>query len=112
MSEPITTATIFRALAHAYRRYALSALAEHGTMTLADLADEVAVRAFEQPLDDIAAQDREQVLSSLLHAHVPRLAAAGLVEYSQSETTVSLGEAAEQAMPFLSLANDGTAKPA
>lgn len=107
-----STDTVFRALAHAYRRYALASLRKHGTMPLADLADEVAARAYGKSIDEIGERDAERVFISLFHTHIPMLAAADMVEYDQTEETAAIGASAEQATPFLALVNDEAAKAA
>lgn len=75
------------------RRRALAVLRRHGgTMTLADLADEVSVRRFDAPLSEIDPQRILRVYNSLYHTHVPKLAAAGRVEYEQERDLVRLTE--------------------
>lgn len=96
----------FDLLSHYHRRYALDCLREHGTMSLADLVDEVAARDYGQPPGDIADHDRERVSASLYHTHIPKLAEADMVDYDQATETVTLGAAVEQATPFLTLVND------
>lgn len=104
--------TVFKVLSHSYRRYALDCLREHGTMALADLVDEVAARAFGTSPADLDEQERDRVFLTLYHTHIPLLAAADMVDFDQHEATVAPGEAIAQAEPFLSLANNETAKPA
>lgn len=112
MTDPTTIDTLFRTLSHAYRRYAIRCLHEHGSMTLADLADEVAARAYERPIDDVPADDVERLYLSLYHTHLPLLGAADMVTFDPSRATVTIGEAAERALPFLSLADNEAANPA
>ncbi|WP_218153762.1 DUF7344 domain-containing protein [Halopelagius inordinatus] len=84
---------LFGVLAKRRRRVALRCLVAYDTpMTLADLADEVAVREREATLAQIPADDVMQVYLSLYHAHVPKLGDAGFVEYSQEQDLVRLTE--------------------
>ncbi|WP_049927264.1 DUF7344 domain-containing protein [Halopiger goleimassiliensis] len=86
-----TVTTTFELLAHHRRRHALQCLREHDTpMALADLADEVAVREYDAALPDIDAEDVTRVYLSLYHTHVPKLADADCVRYSQAQDSVTL----------------------
>ncbi|MFC6826294.1 DUF7344 domain-containing protein [Halopelagius fulvigenes] len=81
--------SLFDVLTDQRRRFALRCLSEYDTpMTLADLADEVAVREQEQPLTEIPAEDVMQVYLSLYHAHIPKLVDVGVAEYSQEQDLV------------------------
>lgn len=83
--------TLFDALAHQRRRHAIAALLEHDPpITLPDLADEVAVRERETALTKIPAETVKRIYLSLYHSHVPKLADAGIVEYSQEQDMVVL----------------------
>lgn len=84
-------------LAHHRRRYALRVLRDHkNPMTLADLADEVAVRTNERRITDIPADEVKRIYLSLYHSHIPILADAQLVQYDQERDTVSLSECADE----------------
>lgn len=89
--------TIFHVLSHHRRRHTLRVLfAYEPPITLADLADEVAVRENGTRLDEISAEDVQEIYLSLYHSHIPKLAEAGLVQYEQEQDLVTLGEASEQ----------------
>lgn len=93
---------LFDALSNRRRRSALRCLVTYDTpMTLADLADEVTVREQEKPLTQIPADDVMQVYLSLYHAHVPKLADADLVEYSQEQDLVRLTEECDRVQQLL-----------
>lgn len=92
---------LFESLAHRRRRHVLVCLYEHHAMTLADLADEVAVKVYDQRLDKIPAETVKQIYLSLYHNHIPKLESANMVRYSQSADSVELGDAIGQAAPFL-----------
>lgn len=78
------------ALADARRRFILQYLQDHASLTLADLADELATREQEAPLPAISPDTVMQGYLSLYHIHVPKLAAIGLVTYDQDQDRVAL----------------------
>jgi hypothetical protein len=61
-------------------------------LTLADLADEVAVWEADTVLPKIPCEEVKSVYLSLYHAHIPKMADVGVVEYSQDEDMVRLAE--------------------
>ncbi|RDI73017.1 hypothetical protein DWB78_04965 [Halopelagius longus] len=84
---------MFDVLTDQRRRFAIRCLIEYDTpMTLADLADEVAVREEERPLSEIPAEDVMQVYLSLYHAHIPKLVDVGVADYSQEQDLVYFEE--------------------
>ena len=94
--EPVDT--VFEILAHHRRRYALECLREYeNPLPLADLADEVAVREHDAPLPEVPSETVKRVYLSLYHTHIPKLAAAEYVEYSQERDAVTLTEHSERA---------------
>lgn len=89
--------TTLESLAHHRRRYALHVLREHEEpMALADLADEVAVREHDEPLAEIDPETVKEVYISLYHVHVPKLADAEHVLYSQELDAVALADHADR----------------
>jgi hypothetical protein len=91
----------FDALANARRRHALSVLSDHGTISLADLADEVAVRERALPLGEIPAEAVAELYMALYHRHVPRLAEEGFVDYDQETDMVRGTDAVPSLEPYL-----------
>ena len=78
-------------------RYALSCLQAHdGPLTLADLAEEVAVRETGLPLTEISATDVKEIYMSLYYTQIPRLEGEGLVRYDQETDTVARRAEREQ----------------
>lgn len=80
----------FELLRNRRRRYVLSVLVEHEELTLADLADEVAVREFDRPIRAISADSVLDIYLSLYHAHLPRFVEYGVVAYDQKRDLVTL----------------------
>lgn len=87
---PLDIDDVLEALRSERRRHALAVLAEHSTpLTLADLADEVAIREHAAPIDEIAAEDVQRVYLDLYHAHVPKLVELDVLEYHQEGDLVT-----------------------
>lgn len=93
--------TLYDLLANRRRRYAISCLNDHGSMALPDLADEVVCYENDAPITEIPEDEVLRVYSSLWHAHIPKLAEAGVVEYDQDQDIVTLGGNADQVWPIL-----------
>lgn len=82
------------ALSDPRRRYVLHILAEaEESLTLLDLAREI-VRMERDDADDVDEEETEQVLITLYHIHVPKLADAGFVRYNTDEQRVTLAAGA------------------
>ena len=88
----VSLETLFDLLSSLRRRSAYLVLLRHADLSLPDLADEVAVAEYGQPLSEVDADDVLQVYLSLYHTHVPKLADSGLVEYDQDDDYVALTE--------------------
>ncbi|MXV61118.1 hypothetical protein GS429_03395 [Natronorubrum sp. JWXQ-INN-674] len=65
-------------------------------MTLADLADEVAIREHKSPITEISAKTVQRVYLSLYHTHVPMLEEADFVRYDQEADIVTLSERVDE----------------
>jgi|GEM_PF-2295668 len=78
----------------AREQYVCYCLAEHGTMALWDLADEVTVWETRTRLPNLPPSEGRKVYLSLYHTHVPRLERAGLVEYRAERDLVVLADEA------------------
>lgn len=78
-------------VAYRRRRHAVSRLRRHsGPIALADLADEVAAMENGTPLAEVPASEVERVHTTLYHSHVPKLEAAGVVEYLRGGELIEL----------------------
>ncbi|WP_136718488.1 DUF7344 domain-containing protein [Halorientalis salina] len=98
-TEPTASAsldTLYDLLANQRRRYAISCLQDHGSIALPDLADEVVCYENDAPITEIPEKEVLRVYSTLWHAHIPKLAEAGVVEYDQEQDIVTLGGNADQ----------------
>lgn len=90
--EPVAAGALFEILADARRRHVLYCLERFRTpIPLADLADEVAVAESDaNTIADISDESVKRVYMDLYHAHVPKMADAGVVAYDQASDTVDL----------------------
>lgn len=105
-TDGLSTDTAFELLAHHRRRRLLRCLREYDTpITLADLADEVAIREHDASLADIPAETVKRVYLSLYHRHVPKLEDAGIVTYSQQRDAVAVTDRAAELLPYLDVAD-------
>jgi|AntRauMinimDraft_4_1070384.scaffolds.fasta_scaffold00423_12 hypothetical protein len=82
--------TLHDLLSSERRRHVLSCLAEHGSMALPDLADEVAAREHDAPLPQVPEDAVLTTYLSLYHTHVPKLTGANVVSYNQDRDIVAL----------------------
>jgi DNA-binding transcriptional ArsR family regulator len=93
---------IFGALATERRRSVVRCLDEHGSpLTLDVLADVLA--AAERSATAVGADPAvaDDIYTTLYHVHVPKLVAAGIVEYDRQGDTIERAEHAETAIGFL-----------
>jgi hypothetical protein len=72
-----------------YRRLVVDRLCEHTTLTVADLADEIAVSEHDAPLDEIPPMAVVDIYTELCQTHLPELARASLVVYDEERELVS-----------------------
>ncbi|AFK20097.1 DNA-binding protein [Haloferax mediterranei ATCC 33500] len=64
-------------------------LERHVTLSLADMADELAVWENDCPLTEIPAEDVRDIYLELYHTHLPRLVHANVAVYDQEQDLVS-----------------------
>ena len=80
---------VLQLLADRRRRLTLAVLRRHGeSLSLPDVADEVAVHERGRPLPEISPQTVTEIYTSIYHDHLPRLVEAGLVSYDQERDLV------------------------
>ncbi|WP_207589363.1 DUF7344 domain-containing protein [Halomontanus rarus] len=96
---------VFSILDTRRRRTTLAVLADHRkTLSLADLADEVAVREHDTTITNLSPTVVDEISRSLYHNHVPVLADAGLVAYDRERDLVTATGRLDELEPFLSMA--------
>lgn len=90
VGNPSDLNEVFEVLSEERRREALRVILEQETsVTLADLADEVAVRENQAPLSEISAEEIKGIYLDLYHTHVPKLSETGAITYHPNGDTVS-----------------------
>lgn len=89
-------------LANSRRCHAIERLQSvDGSIGLADLADEVAMAEHGTVISEIPAEEVKRVYLDLYHSHVPKLAEADVVEYSQETDRIGLSAGADRLTPYL-----------
>lgn len=94
--EPTDTSSVgpalltqaFSVLANTRRRLAVRYLDRHESLSLPTLADGVAEREADAPLQEVDEYEVRDVYLSLYHTHVPTLEDAGVVAYEQEHDWV------------------------
>ena len=92
---------VYRALAHPRRRYLCYALLEETSLSLPELATTVAAWENGVHEDAVTECQRERMLVSLYHAHVPKLVADDIVVFDDATETVRPDENAVQVLSVL-----------
>lgn len=93
---------VFEALTSARRRAALAHLREEDCqVSLETLTTEIARSEQEADGPTLRRETWNDVAAALAHAHLPKLADEGLVEYDEEAETIALGERAELALAQL-----------
>lgn len=86
-------------LADDRRRYAMYYLTKRlGAVAVSDLAEQIALWEA-----DLSKDRFERIVTGLYHLHLPKLAAAGVVQYDLEAETVGRLPAADALIPYLHL---------
>jgi hypothetical protein len=102
---PLSQDALFDALSSRRSRYILHDLRSEDTpVTLEDLVDTVAAWETDKSIDLVSDEHRRNVLMSLQHTQLPKLAMAGLVQYDDERKFVDAGIHSEQADAYLDIA--------
>lgn len=81
----------FEILSNARRRYMIDYLHQQGgAESLSNIADHIAAREYDTPVDQIDNDQRRRVYISLYQTHLPKLVEYGVVEYDEDEKIVGL----------------------
>lgn len=99
--------TVCTLLSDRHRRYVVDFLADReSSIALDELAAAVAARAIETESDGVPPERTETVATTLHHAHLPKLAAADVVDYDTETNTVT-PTGTEILTPFLERVDGG-----
>lgn len=100
----VETDVLFAVLADSRRRFVLACLDEYATpMALADVADELATWELDVAIAEVPATEVKTIYIALYHVHIPKMEAAGMVEYSQKRDAVRLTDDGEDLPELLDL---------
>jgi DNA-binding MarR family transcriptional regulator len=83
-------------LSNRRRRLVLDQLQSHGSMTLRDLAEQIAVIDQQTELEALCEEAVEEVEVALHHVHAPKLADADYVKYDARQRLVGLTDRGRQ----------------
>lgn len=96
---------VFAVLSSKRCRYVLFYLQTvESSAEVSSLVEAVAEWETGNPIDHVSEDHRQRVLTSLRHAHLPKLSAMGLVEYDEAEDVVRRGPYVEQVETYLEIA--------
>ncbi|WP_222918448.1 hypothetical protein [Natrinema sp. SYSU A 869] len=80
----LTEDEVYTLLSSCRRRYALHAcLQTESTITLSDLAEQVAAWEYEKSLEAVSSEERRRVYTSLQQTHLPKMDRWGVVEFER-----------------------------
>jgi len=86
---------IFDLLSNHRRRYAIHFCKQRDeSVTLSDVAEQVAAWEQDKPVEELTSAERKRVYTSLQQTHLPTLSESGMIEFDGSEVTLT--EDAEQ----------------
>jgi len=87
--EGLTPDDVFDILSNHRRRMVLYFLRQNGdSVTVNDLAEQIAARENEVPIEELTSQRRKRVYVSLYQTHLPKMADMNLIEYDSDEGMV------------------------
>lgn len=105
--DPSNVDELFDVLSDSSRRFVIACLGECSyPLTIRDLAARLTAWKRGEPVDDVPLEAIETSYLRLYHVHVPKLAAANLVEFDEARGTVALREREERTVA-VSLARAG-----
>lgn len=94
--------TVFDVLASRRRRLILEhLLSVEGVVSAGDLAEHIAAIETGTSVDQLSSYDRKRVYVSLYQNHLPKLAAANVIDYDVDRKTVQVGDSIEALEPYL-----------
>lgn len=85
---------VFACMASERRRRILGFVSDRAPepVSRGELATALAARANRKPRDEVTDEERQRAAATLRHAHLPNLAAAGLIEHDAAAGTVTLAD--------------------
>lgn len=105
--DPPEKDEIYALLSNHRRRYTVHFLKQQdGSVTLGELADQVAAWEQDKPIDEITSDERKRVYTSLQQTHIPRLEEAGMIDVDRDE--IELTESVSELEVYLDIVPPGT----
>ena len=102
VATDIATDTLFELLKNQRRRDALDYLKTNGGRgTLSDMAEHIAAKENDLPIEAITSKQRKRVYIGLYQCHLPKLATAGVVDFDKNRGTIELRSLAARLYPYL-----------
>lgn len=94
-SQQLSQSEIFEMLSSNRRRYVLHQLKrKQGPAELGDLAERVASRENDKPLEAVQSTERKNAYTALRQFHLPKMAEKGVVQFDERKGSVELTEQA------------------
>lgn len=81
VSGSIETDQQFHLLSNERRRSVIQVVDEYGSIGLSELAERVASKEYNKPVDRLDSQERKRVYISLYQCHLPKMDDAGAIDY-------------------------------
>lgn len=91
-SEERAQNQLFRALSHQHRRFILRLLRQHRELRLSTVAENIARREHDGPIDEIPAHEIQAVSIDLYHRHIPNLVEADLVDHAEKRDILTISD--------------------
>ncbi|WP_440006064.1 DUF7344 domain-containing protein [Halomicrococcus sp. SG-WS-1] len=105
-SQSLSRDDAFHLLRNRRRRYALHYLKREESLSIADIADQVAAWENGIPTEAVTSTQRKRVYNSLQQIHLPKLADQGIIEYRPRTGMAELTDEAEQLDVYLEVVPD------
>lgn len=103
-SSNLSKGEIFDVLRNERRRFVLQYLKQRGeAVELGELATQVAAWEYDTPCDDVSADQRKRVYTTLQQTHLPRLAEANIVHYDADDGVISATDRANDLAIYLEI---------
>lgn len=102
LTDRLSRDDLFEVLGNERRRCALYYLQQQeGPVPLTDVVDYVTAWQYDQPMSDLGSRQRMCVYSALHQAHLPKLDAAGFIEYDAGNGEIRVRDEVEYARLYL-----------
>ena len=102
VGDRLSKDVIFELLKNRRRREVLTYLLEaEGTVTLGELAEQIAAWENDTTVNALSSDQRKRVYVALYQTHLPKMDDAGIIEYDQDRGLIELSDNADLLMMYL-----------